>query len=173
MIRVSAQKSELQAESRSYRPKVRVTAGETPRIRTESPKKGTRMGFRCFYSKTPPKAFLNPAKLLVSDVAPSGLRILCWLPCVALETVLRDEMTFGIFGAPESCNVQVVAQTSATTQSFGHSLQRHVFPKFKPFFRTWGSLELLLGQPRTTLECSPPLDERELLTRGIPQSIRS
>ena len=36
---LSAQKSELQAKSRSDRPKVRVTAGETPRIRTESPKK--------------------------------------------------------------------------------------------------------------------------------------
>ena len=30
MIRVSAQKSELQAKSQSYRPKVRVTAWETP-----------------------------------------------------------------------------------------------------------------------------------------------
>ena len=27
----------------------------------------------------------------------------------------------------------------------------------------------LLGWPRTTLGCSPPLDARELLTRGIPQ----
>ena len=38
MIRVSAQKSELQAKSRSCTPKVRVTAEQTPRIRTESPR---------------------------------------------------------------------------------------------------------------------------------------
>ena len=38
MIRIQARKSELQAESRSYGPKARVTAGPTPRIRTESPK---------------------------------------------------------------------------------------------------------------------------------------
>ena len=44
MIRVSAQKSELQAKSRSCRPKVRITAG-----RPESPNKGTRTGFRCCY----------------------------------------------------------------------------------------------------------------------------
>ena len=41
MIRVSAQKSELQAKRRSYRPKVRVTGGETSGIRTEPPRKGT------------------------------------------------------------------------------------------------------------------------------------
>ena len=39
MIRIRAQKSELQAESQSYGPKVGDTAGQTPRIRTESPKK--------------------------------------------------------------------------------------------------------------------------------------
>ena len=55
MIRVSAQKSELQTKSRSYRPKVRVTAGKTPRIRTESSRNGSRMGFRCFYRKLPLK----------------------------------------------------------------------------------------------------------------------
>ena len=45
MIRIQARKSELRAESRSYGPKVGVTAGQTPRIRTESPRKGPRMGF--------------------------------------------------------------------------------------------------------------------------------
>ena len=52
MIWVSAQKSELQAKSRSYRPKVRVTAGS--RVRTE-------------FSSTEnlPKAFLNPPKTIV------------------------------------------------------------------------------------------------------------
>ena len=54
-LRVSAQESELQAKSRSYRPKVRNTAGQTPRIRTEPPRKGTRMGFRCFYREPPLK----------------------------------------------------------------------------------------------------------------------
>ena len=49
MIRIQARKSELQAESRSYGPKVGDTAGQTPRIRTESLRKGPRMGFRCFY----------------------------------------------------------------------------------------------------------------------------
>ena len=34
MIRIQAQKSELQAESRSYGPKVGDTAPQTPRIRT-------------------------------------------------------------------------------------------------------------------------------------------
>ena len=40
MIRIRARKSELQAESRSYGPKVGDTAGQTPIIRTESPRKG-------------------------------------------------------------------------------------------------------------------------------------
>ena len=43
MIRIQAQKSELQAKSGSCGPKDRViTAGQTPRIRTESPRKGPR-----------------------------------------------------------------------------------------------------------------------------------
>ena len=54
MIRVSARRSELQAKSRSYR-RVRVTAGQTPRIRIEPPRKRTRIGFWCFYSKPPLK----------------------------------------------------------------------------------------------------------------------
>ena len=53
MIRISARKSELQAESRSYGRKIGDTAGQTPRIRTESPRKGPRMGFGCFYRKPP------------------------------------------------------------------------------------------------------------------------
>ena len=32
-------------------------------------------------------------------------------------------------------------------------------------------LKPFLGRPRTTLGCSPPLDAREPLTRGTPQSI--
>ena len=65
MIRIQARKSELQAKSQSCGPKVRVTAGQTPRIRTESPRKGPRMGFMCIYREAPLKAFLNPPKLLV------------------------------------------------------------------------------------------------------------
>ena len=68
MIRVSGQKAELQVKSRSYRPKVRVTVGQTLRIRTEWPRKGTRIGrfgFRCFYRKPPLKAFLNPPRCLL------------------------------------------------------------------------------------------------------------
>ena len=65
MIRIQARKSELQAESRSYGPKVGDTAGQTPRIRTESPRNGPRMGFCCFYRNPPLKAFLNPPKLMV------------------------------------------------------------------------------------------------------------
>ena len=63
MIRVSARKSELQAKSRSDRPKVGVTVGQTARIRTKSPRKGTRIGFRRFCRKPPLKAFLNPANV--------------------------------------------------------------------------------------------------------------
>ena len=48
-------KSELQAKGRNYKPKVRVTTGETPRIRNESPRKGARMAFRCFCRKPPLK----------------------------------------------------------------------------------------------------------------------
>ena len=44
MIRIQARKSELQAKSRSSRPKVRVTAGQTPRIPTESPRKAPEWG---------------------------------------------------------------------------------------------------------------------------------
>ena len=36
MIRIPARKSEVQA----YKPKIRVTAGQTHRIQTESPEKG-------------------------------------------------------------------------------------------------------------------------------------
>ena len=46
---------ELQAESQRYGPQVRATAGQTARIRTESPTKGPRMGFRRFYRKPPLK----------------------------------------------------------------------------------------------------------------------
>ena len=48
-------------ESQSYRPKVRVADQKSeiqpgrPRIRTESPRKGPQMGFRCFYRKPPLK----------------------------------------------------------------------------------------------------------------------
>ena len=51
MIRIRTRKSELQAESRSYGPKVRDTTGQNPRIRTESPKKGP-----LFLQKTPLKS---------------------------------------------------------------------------------------------------------------------
>ena len=61
MIRIRTRKSELQAKSRGYRPIIRVTAGQTPRIRTESP--GKRMGFGCFYRKPLFKAFFNPDKV--------------------------------------------------------------------------------------------------------------
>ena len=61
-VRVAGQKSE------GYRPKVRVTAGQTPRIRTKSPRKGTRMGFGCFHTQTPFKAFLNPPKVPPKNV---------------------------------------------------------------------------------------------------------
>ena len=40
MIRAWAQKSVLLARSRSCRPKVRVTTGQSPTIPTESPRKG-------------------------------------------------------------------------------------------------------------------------------------
>ena len=53
MTRIQARKSKLQAESRSYGPKVGDTAGQPPRIRPESPRKGPRMGFRCFYRNPP------------------------------------------------------------------------------------------------------------------------
>ena len=58
MIRIWARKSELQGESRSYGPEVRVTAGQTPRIRAESPKKrGPEWGL----GASTDRAFLNPA----------------------------------------------------------------------------------------------------------------
>ena len=44
MIRIQARKSALQAKSRSYGPKVGDTARQTPRIRTESPRKGPEWG---------------------------------------------------------------------------------------------------------------------------------
>ena len=53
MIRISARKSELQAKSRSYRPKVRVTARQTPQIRAESPGKGARIGLWCSAENPP------------------------------------------------------------------------------------------------------------------------
>ena len=66
MIRIQARKSELQAESRSYGPKVGDTAGQTPRIRTESPRNGPRMGFRCFYRNPP----LKPSWIHLSNTPP-------------------------------------------------------------------------------------------------------
>ena len=66
-------------ESQSYGPKVgvtgpivRVTAGQTPRIRPESPRKGSRIGFKCFYREPPLRAFLNPARLC-SNFVPNGI----------------------------------------------------------------------------------------------------
>ena len=63
MIGIQAQKSELQAEGRSYGPKVRVTARQTPRIRPNHPQKGPEWGLGA--STEPPllKAFLNPPKI--------------------------------------------------------------------------------------------------------------
>ena len=74
MIRIRARKSELQAESRSYRPKVRDTARQTPRIRTESPRKRPRMGFRCFYRKPP----LKPSWIHLSHVVVLEVRCCNW-----------------------------------------------------------------------------------------------
>ena len=77
-LQVSAQKSELQAKSRSSKPKVRVTAGETPRIRTESPEKETRIGVYFLLQKTPLKAFLNPPNVcrkVVTYFGPPPARI--------------------------------------------------------------------------------------------------
>ena len=54
MIRIQARKSELQTESRSYGPEVRVTAGQTPRIRAESPTKGPEWGFGASTENPPP-----------------------------------------------------------------------------------------------------------------------
>ena len=53
MIRIQARKSELQAESRSYVPKVRVTAGQTRGIRTNRPEKGPEWGLGVS-TETPP-----------------------------------------------------------------------------------------------------------------------
>ena len=58
IIRIRARKSELQAKSPSYGPKVRVTAGQTLRIRSESPRKGRRRGFRQVLRQKRP---LNPS----------------------------------------------------------------------------------------------------------------
>ena len=48
-VRVTGQKSELRAKSQSY------SLWQTPKIRTESPRKGTRIGFWCFCRKPPLK----------------------------------------------------------------------------------------------------------------------
>ena len=61
MIRVLAQKSEIEAESRIYRPKLRVTAGKSPRARTESPRKGPECGLGAS-TETPLKASNPPNK---------------------------------------------------------------------------------------------------------------
>ena len=53
IIRIQARKSELQAESRRYSPTVGDTAGQTPRIRTESPRNGPEWGLGAF-TETPP-----------------------------------------------------------------------------------------------------------------------
>ena len=44
LIRIRARKSELRPESRSYRPKVRVTAGETPESEPNRPEKAPELG---------------------------------------------------------------------------------------------------------------------------------
>ena len=53
----------LQARSRSYRPKVRVTAWEIPRIRTKLPRQGTRGAS----TENPLKAFLDPPYVFVPN----------------------------------------------------------------------------------------------------------
>ena len=77
MIRIQARQSELQAESRSYGTQVGVTAGQTPRIRTESPRKGPEWGSRCFYREPP----LNPSWIhlrnaIIEDAILTAPRIL-------------------------------------------------------------------------------------------------
>ena len=55
MIRIQAQKSELQAESRSYGPKSQSYSRAEPQNPNRITRKGPRMGFRCFCRKPPLK----------------------------------------------------------------------------------------------------------------------
>ena len=60
MIRVSARKSELQAESRSYRPKSELQPGRPPEPEPNRP--GKEPEGRLGASTENPKAFLSPDK---------------------------------------------------------------------------------------------------------------
>ena len=62
MIWIQARKSELQAESRSYGPKVRVTARADSQNPNRITQKGTANGVFGASTETPPKACLNPTK---------------------------------------------------------------------------------------------------------------
>ena len=53
MIRIQARKSELQAKSRSYGPKVRATAGQTPESEPNHPEKGPEWGLGASTEKPP------------------------------------------------------------------------------------------------------------------------
>ena len=89
MIHIRVRKSELWPESRSYRPKARVTTGQTPRIRTESPKKGTRIRFKCFYRKSPfkPSWIQLMYKCLVGRICGSLRGRLVYLPRSIIRNV--------------------------------------------------------------------------------------
>ena len=99
-------------ESQSYRPKVgvtdqkvRVTAGQTPRIRTESPRNGPRMGFRCFYRKPPLK--------------PSWIQL-------TFESFLGQ---FGVEPLESLLSLSVSSQASGSSR--GHSRSQQYFVRFQ------------------------------------------
>ena len=59
MIRIQARKSELQAKSRSYGPKVRVTAGQTPESELNRSEKAPKWGLGASTEKPPLKPSPN------------------------------------------------------------------------------------------------------------------
>ena len=70
MIRIQARKSELQAESWRYGPKVGDTAGQNPRkSEPNRPEKGPEWGLGAF-TENPLKAFLNPPKEFCTNFGP-------------------------------------------------------------------------------------------------------
>ena len=76
----SGPKARLTVQKSDSDPKVRVTAGQTPRIRTESPRKGPRMGLGASAGTPPAKPSWIHLMYVISSGWSVGLAAQCEIP---------------------------------------------------------------------------------------------
>ena len=115
-------------ESQRYRPKVGVTDQKSeiqPRIRTESPRKGPRMGFRCFCRKPPLKpSWIHLMYAIISACMVAGMSCVIRMLAenYALRHVRRTSYTwmgnFEIWRAPDAPSKRITAKGTIKTYFF-------------------------------------------------------